>query len=329
MEVKRRTAQSLISKLQSGSGQTRSAALCELHHLTKRDPDIRPVIANEDSISYLAKTLQSASPLDNENAAAILLNVSISCPDALMSTRSLLDALSHALSNHKHHHPAAVQFTVNTVRNLLKIERCGSVIVSRREIVDALIDIVRTLDSPPQSLKHALKALFGLSLCPLNRATMVELGAGKALFELVDNERRVWVVKNATAVIAQMAGCEESPEAFRRVSGIRVLVDLLNPGAGRSARIRKNAVAGLLNLVKFGKWVVVEEIRDLGCGFVFHGLGEMAHNESVKFKWRKRAQTLIDVLDGTSLKSSELSPMNSTDSGSESNSDPLFDSHSD
>jgi len=325
MEVKRRTAQSLISKLASVSGPTRTAALCELRLLTKHDPDIRPVIADEGAIPYLAETLYSDAPLDQDNAAATLLNVSIACPEALMSTRGLLDALSHTLSHHTRHHPSAVQSAAATVYSLVIDENYRPVVGSKRDIVYALIDIVRTPDSPAKSMKDALKALFGLALYPLNRTTMVELGAAAALFGLVVNDGRVGVVEDATAVIAQMAGCEESAEAFRRVSGIRVLVDLLDPGTGWSARIRENAVSGLLNLAGFGQGVVVE-IRELGSEFVFHGLGEVVKNGSIK--GRKRAQTLIDILGRVSLGGLELSPMNSINSGMDSNSDLLMDSHS-
>ncbi|CAN1149333.1 hypothetical protein LINPERPRIM_LOCUS38568 [Linum perenne] len=75
-------------------------------------------------------------------------------------------------------------------------------------------------------------ALFGISLHQSNRSTVVDLGAVAPLFSLVVKDRRVGIVEDTTAVIAQIAGCEESEVEFHRVSGIRVLVDLLDRAIG-------------------------------------------------------------------------------------------------
>lgn len=77
-------------------------------------------------------------------------------------------------------------------------------------------------------MKDALKALFGIALYPLNRKTVIELGGVGTLFSLVMKGLAVGLVEDATAVIAQIAGCEESEEAFRKASGIGLLVDLLD-----------------------------------------------------------------------------------------------------
>ncbi|KAJ4915110.1 ARM repeat superfamily protein [Raphanus sativus] len=98
--AKRRTIETIVSKLSSVSEQTRAAALAELRLISKQDPDSRPIISDAGAIPYLAETLYSSSPSSQENAAATLLNLSITSREPLMSSRGLLDALSHALRHH-------------------------------------------------------------------------------------------------------------------------------------------------------------------------------------------------------------------------------------
>ncbi|KAG5539222.1 hypothetical protein RHGRI_019702 [Rhododendron griersonianum] len=295
MEVKRRTAKALVSKLGSVSDRTRTESLCELRLITKHDPDSRLIIADLDAIPYLAETLYSPSQLLQENAAATLLNLSISAREALMSTRGLLDALSHALRHPSS--PSAAQSAAATLFSLLTVDGYRPIIGSKRDIIYALIDIIRNPSSHPRSIKDALKALFGISLYPLNRSTVIELGAVPCLFSLVVKDGRVGVVEDATAVIAQVAGCEEAREAFRKVSGVRVLVDLLDCSTGSSFRTRENAVSGLLNLIQCGGEQVANCVRETGVG-IWEGIGEVAENGSAKGKGK--AVALLKVLDAGS-----------------------------
>ena len=95
MEVKRRTVKTLVTKLGSVSERTRVDALCELRLMTKLDAESRPLIAEAGAVLYLAGTLYCSSHSSQDNAAATLLNLSISSRATLMSTRGLLDAISH------------------------------------------------------------------------------------------------------------------------------------------------------------------------------------------------------------------------------------------
>lgn len=297
MEVKRRTANMLVSRLGSVSEQTRIAALCELRLLSKSDPEIRPMIADEGAVPYLAETLYSASPVAQENAAAALLNVSISSRESVMSTPGVLDALSHVLRNHTSAaNAAAVQSSAATLFSLLVDETHRKTIGSKRDILYALIDIVKNSNSPARSIKDALKALFGIALYQPNRTSIVDLGAVPPLFSLVVNDSRVGLTEDATAVIAQVAGCDPAVEAFRRVSGIAVLVDLIDPATGSSGRIRENAISALLNLVKFGEDGVKEEIRGIGGEIrVSDAIEDVVERGSPKGK--SKADALLRALD--------------------------------
>lgn len=274
-EVKRRTIKTLVTKLGSVSEQTRTEALCELRLISKHDAESRPLIADAGAIPYLAEALYSPSSISQENATATLLNLSISSRETLMSTRGLLDALSHVLRNPTS--SSAAESAAATIYSLLIVDDYRPIIGSKRDIVYALVDIVRNPNSLPRSIKDALKALFGIALYPLNRATIIELGAVPPLFSLVVKDGRVGVVEDATAVIAQIAGCEEAKDAFRKVSGIGVLVDLLDPSTGSSGRTKENSVSALLNLVQCGGEQVANTVRETGVA-LDGGIADVAKN---------------------------------------------------
>lgn len=301
MEVKRRAVRTLVSKLSSVSERTRIDALCELRLMSKQEPETRPVIAESGAIPFLAETLYSSSHPSQENAAATLLNLSITEKEPLMSTREVLDALAHVISHHSSSSAAAaVQSSAAAIHSLLSsVDDYRPVVGSKREIVYALVDILRChRSSPPRTVKDALKALFAIALHPLNRATMVQFGVVPALFSLIVNDGRVGIVEDATAVIAQVAGCDESVEAFRKVSGIRVLADLLDLATGASMRTKENAVSTLLNLVRCGGDAVAGDVRDAVAFGALDGIADVKDNGSSKGK--SKAAELLKLLLGDS-----------------------------
>ncbi|CAL0303653.1 unnamed protein product [Lupinus luteus] len=298
MDPKHRTVGTLVTKLSSVSERIRTDALSQLRQLSKNDPETRPMISDSGAIPYIAETLYSSSHLSQENAAATLLNVSISVKEPLMSTRAVLDGIAHILSHHSSSSAAAVQSSAATIHSLLAaVESFRSVVGSKREIVYALVDILRSYNSsPPRTIKDALKALFAISLYPLNRATVIHLGAVPALFSLIVKDGRVGIVEDATAVVAQVAGCVESAEAFRKVSGIEVLADLLNPATSASMRAKENVVSALLNLVRFCGEGVVSDVRGVLVDVVtaLNGISDVAGHGSSKGK--SKASNLLKIL---------------------------------
>lgn len=178
------------------------------------------------------------------------------------------------------------------------VESYRPIVGPKRDILFGLVDLIRRPDSASRSIKDGLKALFGLALYPLNRAGLIGLGVVPALFSLVCKDGRVGVVEDATAVIAQIAGCEESWEAFRKVSGVRVLVDLLDTSTGSSIRTKENAVSALLKLVECGGEAVVGSIREMGFE-AFDGIVDVVENGSEKGKTKGVA--LLKFLDAKSL----------------------------
>ncbi|KAL6570113.1 hypothetical protein OROMI_014627 [Orobanche minor] len=303
--VKRRTVKNLVSKLTSVSEQTRKEALCELRLLSKNDVESRVLIADADAdaVPLIAESLYSPAVILQENATATLLNLSIASKDHLMSAHGVLDALSHALR-----HPASpfsAQCAAATIFSLLSVERFRPIIGHKRDIIFGLVEIVRNPSSAARSIKDALRALFGVALYPLNRAQMVELGAVQALFSLVVKDGRVGLVEDATAVIAQVAGCKESCEVFNKVLGSEVLIDLLDNSTGPSIRMKENAVLALLNLVQCGGEEVANDVRGKMEDRVIDGVLDIVENGSDKGK--SKALALLKVLDWLGALSSRSS----------------------
>lgn len=178
-----------------------------------------------------------------------------------MSTPGILDALAYSLRSSA---PTAVaQNSAATVFSLLSVDTYRPIIGSKKALISALIALIRAPNQAARTVKDALKALFGMALYPMNRAKIVELGAVPALFSLILKEERLGVLEDATAVIAQVAGCYESLEAFRKVAGFRALVDLVDKVTGAKSRVRENAAAALLNLAMSGGEAAMGEIREV------------------------------------------------------------------
>lgn len=291
--VKRRTIKTLVSKLTSVSEQTRTESICELRLLSKNDADSRPLIAEANAVPLIAESLYSPAAILQENATATLLNLSISSKDHLMSSHGVLDALSHALRHPAS--PSVAQCAAATIFSLLSVESFRPIIGHKRDIIFGLVEIVRGPASASRSIKDALRALFGVALYPLNRAQMVDLGAVQALLSLVVKDSRVGLIEDATAVIAQVAGCEESWEVFNKALGIEMLMDLLDNATGSSYRTKENAVAALLNLVQCGGGEVANDVRERLEVRVVDGIVDILENGSEK--GRSKAAALLKVLD--------------------------------
>lgn len=299
MEVKLRTAKSLVKRLSSAAESADSVAetVAEIRLLTKHDPESRPLLADAGAVPLLAARLLPGGhpPVTQENAAASLLNISISTREALMSTPGLLDALAAALRLPSSSSSGTVQHAAATLYSLLSVDEYRPIIGSKRPLVSSLIGLLRSPNSPTRSIKDALKALFGIALYPLNRPAIVDLGAVPALFSLVVKDGRTGIVEDTTAVISQVAGCYESVDAFRKVAGVRVLVDLVDASTGATVRARENAAAALLNLVMSGGDKAAADLREIESAQAI--VRELA-GSGASARAKSKAESLLRALDG-------------------------------
>ncbi|KAK7401359.1 hypothetical protein VNO78_12780 [Psophocarpus tetragonolobus] len=271
MDTKFLTIRTMVSSLTSPSDQTRLAALRHLRRLSNEDAAARPLISAAGAVPFLSAALYSPSHPIQDHAAATLLNLSISDRRPLLTSPNLPAALAHLLSRHATSSAAAaVQSAAATLHSLLAISaEFRPVIWTKPNILRPLVDIISYPNSPTRSVKDALKASFGVALHPPSRVTLTQLGVVPALFALItrakaksDRTMLVGIIEDATAVIAQVAACEESEEAFKKVSGVSVLSMMLCSDSGScSLRTKENAVAALLNLVRCGSERVFGEVK--------------------------------------------------------------------
>jgi hypothetical protein len=118
----------------------------------------------------------------------------------------------------------------------------------------------------------------------------------RALFALVVADGRGGVVGDATAVVTQVVGCAESLEAFRWVSGVRILLDLVVAGGAATMRARENAAAALLNLVVAGGEPAVEEV--VAVGGAEETVWELAEDIAASPRGKAKAEALLRALEG-------------------------------
>ncbi|KAJ3676273.1 hypothetical protein LUZ60_003685 [Juncus effusus] len=295
MEVKLRTARSLVRRLSSSSDEPSLAAtMAETRQLTKHDPEIRLPLIESGVVPLLSAHLNPdssvSSPSIQEDSAACLLNLSIASRESLMSTPGILDSLNKALQLPD----MAAQHAAACLYSLLCVESYRPIIGSKTSILVSLISLLRSSTST-RTTKDVLKALFGLALYPLNRPALIELGIVPALFSLIIKDGRSGMVEDVTAVIGQVAGCGESVQAFRKVAGVRVLVDLVDQTTGASQRSRENAISALLNLVLAGGEKAAGDLREIDGGEGI--IRDTAKNGEVSSRGKAKAEALVKALE--------------------------------
>lgn len=298
MEVKLHAARTLVGRLRGAAavrdaGAT-AAAVAELRRASKDDPEVRAPLADAGAVPFLASQLTAPSTsAAAEDAAAALLNISLSAREQLMSSPGILDALARAIRAEDYeaaHHAAAV------VASLLCVDAYRPIVGAKRALLSALVSLLLPSKARgTRATKDALKALFGVALYPLNRAALVELGVVRALFGLVMTDGRTGIVEDATAVVAQVAGCAESLDAFAAVSGVRILADLVEPGGAATGRARENAAAALLNLVMAGGERAVAEVLDVGGAE--EAVRELAEDGESSPRGKAKAEALLRALE--------------------------------
>ncbi|KAL2339908.1 hypothetical protein Fmac_007848 [Flemingia macrophylla] len=128
--------------------------------------------------------------------------------------------------------------------------------------------------------------------------------SGDGHVNIVVKDGRVDIVEDSTAVITQVAACNDAVLTFRKVSSLGVLVDLLDLSTASSIRTKENAVFALLNLVCCSDEYAVVDVRDSGSS-----------------KGRSKAEKLLRLLLGISNGSVPLSSDTCSSFGSSRNHD--------
>jgi hypothetical protein len=111
-----------------------------------------------------------------EEAAAVLLNISISVREQLMSEPDILNTLIADMR-------AEEYAAVHDAASLLRVDAYRPIVGAKRPIVD-----------------------MRMVLYPLNQVVLVELGFVRALFTLMMTDERTGVSEDATTIFTQVAG---------------------------------------------------------------------------------------------------------------------------
>ncbi|KAJ6831919.1 putative U-box domain-containing protein 14 [Iris pallida] len=290
-EEKQRRARSMVSRLAfAATDDALSSHLSSVRHLSRTDPSIRPFLVDAGLVPHLLLHLLHSPPTFQELASATLLNLSITSPESIMATPSLLSSLSHSLDSDTSS-DTVLQNVSATLYSLLSVDAYRPIIGSKKPIIKSLLSLLSSPASSARTLKDSLKALFALSLYALNRPVLVSLGAVPSLLALILREPRTGIVEDATAVVAQVAGCCESVDAMRAAAGggggLGALVGLAR---GRGGKTRENVAAALLNLARSGGERAVGNIREV------EGVVEVVEAAGTSDRGRAKGEELLKVL---------------------------------
>lgn len=101
------------------------------------------------------------------------------------------------------------------------------------------------------------------------------------------------MVEDATIVITLVVGCDKNVEAFRRVDGASILIDLVVRG---SRRARGNAIGVLLNIVKSDEDKEMKDVREVDRNETT--MRTLVDDDSrVSTRGKSKAEVLLSVLE--------------------------------
>ncbi|KAH7422144.1 hypothetical protein KP509_13G093000 [Ceratopteris richardii] len=260
MEENNLALQPIVSKLGSTSSQQQKEGVCELRLLAKLNDRNRIAIAKLDAIPLLLKLVYSSDDKIQENAVTALLNLSVSNVNRTAVMRSatrFLDAASYALTQG---HTMETKANCAALLFSIMVREDYRPIIGRNErIVVPLLKLLQ--DGSHRGQRDALRALFHIALCAESRPFLVSNGAISALVTLL-RRPKCSVAEDCLAVLAQLALCTASVEAFQNTFSIPLVLRILNEGVSMA---QENAASVLLNLCKSGGTPVIKMLPSGSC----------------------------------------------------------------
>ncbi|XP_002968933.2 U-box domain-containing protein 14 [Selaginella moellendorffii] len=256
----------LVTSMVMGSLSDQKDMVHTLRILSKRDDDHRLCIGDAGAIPHLVRLLSSPDPAVQEDAITCLLNTSIAHANKgrIVETRGAIDRIADTVRCGAREESR--QNAATTLFSVLMVEEYRNPIGEKEGVMTALLELLQ--HESPRSRKDAIKALFHLSLSPLNKSRIIRKGTLEILLAMV--ERRVRIPKrddsgnvdnaaaDALALLTQLASCDEGVAALSKPKILALLVELLEPG--ESSRCREHASAALLALCQTGGDAVVEKL---------------------------------------------------------------------
>ncbi|KAI0492102.1 hypothetical protein KFK09_026367 [Dendrobium nobile] len=253
VEATRAITQILIQHLSTGDLDSKKTAAGEIRSLAKIAKENRIVFAEEGAIPQLSLLLHSQNPIAQENAVTALLNLSIHDTNRRKiiyqegCLTSIVTVLRRGLTPESRENAAAAIFSLSTLHDSKKL------IVDEAGGAEALAWMLR--NGSTTGKKHAVMALFNLSMHPESWERMVDSNAVEALVGALQEE----IVSEAAAgalallvrrsIVAGLLGWEE-----KAVMG---LAGVMRTGSSVG---RQNAAAALHEIRRRGGTVVGKRV---------------------------------------------------------------------
>ncbi|KAJ7227618.1 hypothetical protein O6H91_08G044300 [Diphasiastrum complanatum] len=216
MDVQEMTAPELVDQLLAESLDAQKEAICELRLRAKRDNENRACIADAGAIPLVADYLTSSDSVVQENAVTCLLNLSIihDCKREIIANSRCLDGIVEAVKLGKS--AETRQNAAATLFSLLILEEVREYVGSKTDVILALLDL---LDSDvARSRKDAIKALFHLCLCQVNKARVVKAGVVPLLMSFIRNRERLTDSKEGKRCTSMIGAMVNNSSPLRDVS---------------------------------------------------------------------------------------------------------------
>ncbi|KAJ3707532.1 hypothetical protein LUZ61_011237 [Rhynchospora tenuis] len=244
----------LVCKLSKGGTQERRKAIYEMRKLSKSNNFHRACLVEADAVPWLLYVLSSSDPFIQDNAIAVLLNLSKhpSGQKAIFQSGGLgliIDIIKYGLKVEAKQNAAAVLFYLSSVEEY-RVE-IGKI----SEAVPTLVELLR--NGMYRGKKNAAVSLFGLLDSPENHPKVISAGAIPVLVSLLKCERSD-IVYDSVAILEKIAERPEGTIEIIRSAAIARVVDVLVSSTSRSGK--EHCVSLLLFLCKNGGDTVVSQL---------------------------------------------------------------------
>ncbi|KAK9664303.1 hypothetical protein RND81_14G032100 [Saponaria officinalis] len=272
----------VLRKLANGSMEEKRAASGELRLLAKRNADNRICIAEAGAIPRLIKSLSSPDPRTQEHAVTALLNLSINDVNkGIIVNDGAVPEIVQVLksgSMEARENAAATLFSLSVVDD-------NKVAIGAAGAIPPLIDLL--IQGTPRGKKDAATAIFNLSIYQGNKVRAVRAGIVDPVMKFL-KEADGWMVDEALAILAIIAGHPEGRAAIGQADPIPLIIELIRTGSPRN---RENAAAVLWSLCLGVDTTHLKLAKELNGDQVLKELSENGTERA-----RRKASSVLEML---------------------------------
>ncbi|KAF3329694.1 U-box domain-containing protein 18 [Carex littledalei] len=276
----------LVRKVSKTGTEERRKAIYEMRKLSKSNNFHRVCLVEADAIPWLLYVLSSSDSFIQDNAVAVLLNLSKhpSGQKAIFESGGIgliIDIIKYGFKVEAKQNAAAVLFYLSSVEEY-RVE-IGNI----SDAVPTLVQLLR--DGMYRGKKNAAVSLFALIESPENHPKVISAGAVPVLVSLLKSERSD-IVYDSVAILEKIAERHEGTIEIIKCSGIARVVGVLGSSTSRSGK--EHCVSLLLFLCTNAGAAVVSELGKMPAlmaelyRLVIEGTAEA----------RRKARSLLDLI---------------------------------